>query len=261
MTVTALEAGAIAPIGHREAMELATQEASRLLDVVATLTDEDWSRPTDCEGWDVKALLSHVLGAMEANARPREFVRQFRVASKAAKRSGRPMVDEMTASQVNDHVAFTPAQMARGLADMAPRAVRGRRRIPAPLRRLPIKPGDPFPGTWRMGYLIDTIMNRDYWMHRVDLTRALGRELVVTAEHDGRIIADVVSEWARAHGQPFTLILDGPAGGTYVQRATGDAPPRASDRESTYQLDAVEFCRILSGRSSGSGLLNQEVPF
>jgi hypothetical protein len=26
-------------------------------------------------------------------------------------------------------------------------------------------------------------------------------------------------------------------------------------------LDAVEFCRILSGRSTGSGLLNQEVPF
>jgi hypothetical protein len=26
-------------------------------------------------------------------------------------------------------------------------------------------------------------------------------------------------------------------------------------------LDAVEFCRILSGRASGAGLLAQEVPF
>jgi uncharacterized protein (TIGR03083 family) len=261
MTVTALEAGAIAPIGHQEAMELAAPEATRLLDVVATLTDDDWSRPTDCEGWDVKALLSHVLGAMEANARPREFLRQFRVAAKAAKRSGRPMIDEMTASQVKDHVAVAPKEMARRLADVAPRAVRGRRRTPAPLRRLPIKPGDPFPGSWKLGYLIDTIMNRDSWMHRVDLTRALERELVVSAEHDGRIIADVVSEWARVHGQPFTLVLDGPAGGTYVQRAARDGGPAASDRASTYQLDAIEYCRILSGRSSGSGLLNQEVPF
>lgn len=251
MTVTVLEVGAIAPIGHQEAMELAAQEATRLLAVVATLTDDDWSRPTDCEGWDVKALLSHVLGAMEANARPREFMRQFRVATKAAKRSGRPMVDEMTASQVKDHVALPPGEMARRLADVAPRAVRGRRRIPAPLRRLPVKPGDPFPGSWKLGYLIDTIMNRDHWMHRVDLTRATRKELVLTPQHDGRIVADVVAEWARAHRQPFNLTLDGPAGGTFVQGTGGD----------DIRLDAIEFCRILSGRGTGSGLLDQEVPF
>ena len=27
------------------------------------------------------------------------------------------------------------------------------------------------------------------------------------------------------------------------------------------RLDAIEFCRILSGRASGAGLLTQEVPF
>ena len=38
------------------------------------------------------------------------------------------------------------------------------------------------------------ILTRDTWMHRVDISRATGRDLVLTAEHDGRIVADVVDE-------------------------------------------------------------------
>jgi hypothetical protein len=55
----------------------------------------------------------------------------------------------------------------------------------------------------------------------------------------------------RTHGQPFVLALDGPAGGNCTQGVGGDK----------LHLDALEFCRILSGRSSGLGLLEQEVPF
>ena len=60
-----------------------------------------------------------------------------------------------------------------------------------------------------------------------------------------------MAAWARAHHQPFRLTLDGPAGGSFVQGTAGDE----------LRLDAVEFCRILSGRGTGSGLLTQEVPF
>jgi hypothetical protein len=88
-------------------------------------------------------------------------------------------------------------------------------------------------------------------MHRVDITRATGREMVLTADHDGRLVADVVAEWARRHGQPFTLHLTGPAGGVFTQGTGGDE----------LTLDAVEFCRTLSGRANGAGLLTQEVPF
>jgi hypothetical protein len=106
------------------------------------------------------------------------------------------------------------------------------------------------PETWRMGYLLDTILTRDPWMHRVDIARATGRDLVLTSEHDGRIVADVVAEWARRHGQPFTLTLTGAAGGGF-----------ARDGGDHITMDAVEFCRILAGRAPGSGLLDQEVPF
>jgi uncharacterized protein (TIGR03083 family) len=248
-TITPLDG--IRTIGHREAMAIAATEAARLVDIVDQLELADWSRSTDCAGWDVKALLSHVLGAMEANAKLREFVHQFRVATRAAKQSGHPMIDEMTAGQVRDHERCSPAEMVTRIRDTAPKAVAGRRRIPAPLRAVPFDPGPPVGGRWTFGFLVDTIMNRDYWMHRVDLSRAVGRELVLTPEHDGRIVSDVVAEWARGHGKPFVLTLDGPAGGTFVHGEAGEE----------LRLDAVEFCRMLSGRAPRSGLLDQEVPF
>ena len=88
-------------------------------------------------------------------------------------------------------------------------------------------------------------------MHRVDLSRATGREMVLTADHDGRLVADVVAEWARRHGQPFTSAPHRPRRGD-VHQGVGGAE---------ITLDAVEFCRTLSGRATGAGLLTQEVPF
>jgi len=40
-----------------------------------------------------------------------------------------------------------------------------------------------------MGYLTDAILTRDAWMHRVDLTRATGHPLELTADHDGARVA------------------------------------------------------------------------
>jgi hypothetical protein len=104
---------------------------------------------------------------------------------------------------------------------------------------------------WRLGYLIDLIYLRDIWMHRVDTAAATGAELVLTPEHDGRIVADVVAEWARRHGQPFTLQLTGPAGGTFS--AGGGGEPTV--------IDAVEFCCLLAGRGTPTGLFATIVPF
>jgi hypothetical protein len=109
------------------------------------------------------------------------------------------------------------------------------------------------PETWKLGFLMDIIFTRDTWMHRIDISRAIGRDPVLTPEHDGRLIADVVADWSRRHGQPFTLELTGPAGGTYA--SSDDAEGES------LSLDAVEFCRTLSGRAPGVGLLSTEVPF
>lgn len=251
MTTTPTDAATSGAMNHVAAMKLAEVEITRIIDVVNQLRPTDWSLPTDCEQWNVKELLSHQLGAMEGNASLREFVRQYLVATKKAKSSGRPLVDEMTASQVSDHESLSPSELTNRLRSIAPASVRGRRRMPAVMRSMPIKPGAPYEGTWKLGYLVGTIMNRDFWMHRVDLTRATSLTTVLTPEHDGVIVSDVVREWARVHGQPYKLVLDGPAGGTFTRGQGGEE----------IAIDAVEFCRVLSGRGNGTGLLSQKVPF
>lgn len=88
----------------------------------------------------------------------------------------------------------------------------------------------------------------------MDAPHRRGRPPELTASHDGRIVADIVAEWARRHGRPFTLDLTGPAGGTYTSRP---GPPGAE----RISLDAVEFCRALAGRAPATGLLTTIVPF
>jgi hypothetical protein len=138
-------------------------------------------------------------------------------------------------------------------AAVAPRAVRARRRTPAPMRSaVRLKQDPPFDSErWQYGFLVDVIFTRDPWIHRLDISRATNREVLLTAEHDGRLVADVVAEWARRHGKPFTLVLGGIAGGSW----------HAGDGGEVIELDALEFCWILSGRAPGSGLLATRVPF
>jgi hypothetical protein len=104
---------------------------------------------------------------------------------------------------------------------------------------------------WSIGYLLDTILTRDPWMHRMDIARATERDPVLTSDHDGVIVADVVAEWARRHGAAYHLTLTGPAGGTWS----------AGEHGEEIEMDAVDFCRVLSGRGAGAGLLATQVPF
>jgi uncharacterized protein (TIGR03083 family) len=252
VTATASDARTIPPLRHREAMQLAATEYDRLLAAVDALGQGDWHRPTVNTEWDVKAMLDHVLGMMEMNASMREQRRQVGASTKAAKASGKPGIDELTALQVREHAPLSPAETAAALRRTAPKALEGRTRPPGFLRALPlVDPGVPGERRWKLGYLLDVILTRDVWTHRADMAAATGQEFVVTPDHDGRIVADVVREWAAKHGQPFTLVLTGPAGGTYSQGEGGEH----------HELDAVEFCRILSGRGTGTGLLTQGVPF
>lgn len=62
---------------------------------------------------------------------------------------------------------------------------------------------------WTMAYLLDVILTRDTWMHRVDLSRATARPLHLTPEHDGVLVAGVVAEWTRRHGTAYRLRLTG----------------------------------------------------
>jgi uncharacterized protein (TIGR03083 family) len=251
MTATPTMVSNVAPFTRAEAVTLAAAENERALDQLRSLSDADWSKPTDCPAWDVRALAAHVLGGMEAFSRFREFVHQMRAGKRAA--GDRPLIDGMTEVQVRERAGLSRDQLLARLADVGPRAARARGRVPGLFRRMPLKQDmhDGTKETWRMGYLLDVVLTRDTWMHRIDISRATGRPLALTSAHDGRIVSDVVAEWGRRHGQPFVLHLDGPAGGEYTSGTGGEE----------ITIDAIEFCRILSGRATGAGLLTQEVPF
>lgn len=243
------------PIGHAEGVALGEVAYARFADVVAQLAPDDWARPTDCAGWTVRHLVGHVVGAMRSAASTREQLSQLREIRSRVRRDGGTQVDAMTQVQIDRVAHLTPEELVAACRSLAGPAAAGRRRVPAPARRfvsIPVRMGS-LEERWRLGYLVDVILTRDAWLHRIDLCRAVGREPVLTAEHDGRIVADVAAEWGRRHGRPHRLSLTGPAGGTFAAGPPGEAE--------VFELDAVEFCRMVSGRARATGLLATEVPF
>jgi uncharacterized protein (TIGR03083 family) len=225
------------PIARPETVELARTETARMA-------------ATDCTEWDVRALAGHVLGMTESFSSLPRFVGTM--AGTARTVGDGIFIDAMTALQVRRNATLGTDELVARMRAAGPVQARwrGRRRL---LRAVPMdnELRDGTSERWRMAVVFDVILTRDTWMHRVDVATATGRPLELTAEHDGRIVADVVAEWARRHATPFHLRLTGPAGGDFTG-GTGGAE---------LTLDAVEFCRILAGRAPGTGLLAQQVPF
>ena len=192
-----------------------------------------------------------MVGFSESNASFRVFVKGMRDGKKRAKVKGYDhFVHGMNEVQVEERDHLTAAELVARWDTMWPKALKGRRRFPPFMRPIRLEFGPPI-GKKPMGsYLMDVVFTRDTWMHRIDICRAAGLDPVLTPDHDGRLLADMVAEWARVHGLAFTLHLEGPAGGTFVSGSGGDE----------LTIDAVEWIWIVSGRGTGSGLLEKELP-
>jgi len=249
------DVAALRRIEHDEAMALTEVENARLLSQLRALNDEHWSLPTDCTGWDARAVAVHLIASAEAQASPVEFLRQVWTGrTLTAEVGGSHWVDGVNEAQLRARRTLSTTELPARWECASTAALRARRRMPAPVRRLRLLPLGEALGTdlgWQpLGYLFGIGFTRDVWMHRVDVARAVGLPLELTADHDGRLVADIVAEWAALHDEPFALDLHGPAGGTY--RARGGAEP--------VRLDAVEFCRVLSGRAPGHGVLSHALP-
>ncbi|MDZ7731936.1 MAG: maleylpyruvate isomerase family mycothiol-dependent enzyme [Acidimicrobiia bacterium] len=190
---------------------LAAEEYARFGALLRELSPDDWSRQTDCDRWDVADLLRHVVGAMHGNASFRELAHQMRAERKEA---DPVQIDRLGVVQVRDRASRSVDQLLDRYDELAPRAVRRRFGMPAPIRRVKIPVELPsLQEKWTLGFLLDVIYTRDTWMHRVDVCschRSASR--FSTPDHDGVLVADVVAEWARRHGQPVELTLTGPAG-------------------------------------------------
>jgi len=255
MTMTTIDVTTLETLTHPEAMGLQEHELACTLHMLRSLDGDAWSTPTDCPEWDIRSMYQHVLGACEAGASMRENLHQLRRGRAYRKEHGGPLEAALSSVQVSERADLSSTQVVERLAAVAPKTVRGRNRTPALIRNHAKMAVDgPVHETWKLGYLIDTIYLRDLWMHRVDAAHALGQPLELNTAHDGRIVADVVLEWARRHGQPFVLELAGPIGATYVSDPDSPGTEHVT-------LDAVTFCRTLAGRVPATGLLTTVVPF
>jgi hypothetical protein len=152
-----------------------------------------------------------MLGMLELQYDADDRVRQITTAAQAAAGNGGLRLDSLTALQVREHAHLDPTELKQALREAAPRGLAARRAMPEQMQKTPYDPELPGEKPWTYGYLFDIIHTRDPWLHRIDICRAVGRSPALTADHDGRLIADVVTDWAPRHGQGFALTLTGPA--------------------------------------------------
>ena len=237
-------------IRRREARVLAEEEFTRFAELMASLSDDEMTRPTDCPGWDVRTMALHVLGSADAQASVPQFVHQLRRGVPLNKEiDSHHWVDGMNELQIRERSNLSNDELVAQLAAVGTKAVKGRWRTPPPMRYVPIPFGPPI-GWAPLKYLLDVGFTRDVWAHRIDICAATAREMHATAEHDGRLVADIVAEWSALHGEPFELVLEGPAGGKYSQGVDGER----------VEINALEFIRVLSGRVPGTGVLRHPLP-
>ena len=237
-------------ISRPEARVIAEEEFRRFADLTASLTPEEWARPTDCTEWDVRKVALHVLGSGDAQASFPTFVHQLRRGVPLNKEiDSHHWVDGMNELQIRERSHLSNAAVVEQLAAVGPGAVQGRWRTPPPMRYLPIPFGPPI-GWTSLKYLLDVGFTRDVWAHRIDICQATGRDMHATAEHDGRLVADIVAEWTSIYDQSYELVLEGPAGGKFGHGVGGER----------VEIDAIDFIRVLSGRLPATGVLSNPLP-
>ncbi len=248
---TAIDVTSVSRIAHDEAMRITEVENRKFGDLMRSLTDEHWSTPTECTLWDVRAMAAHVVGSAAGQASPREFLRQKRAGKPICKELGSPFWwDGMNELQVRERASMTTEQLVAEWDAISVKALRVRAKLPRPIAGLKVLNLPAPVGRQPLSYLFDIGFTRDVWAHRIDIAHTIGAEPDHDAQHDGRVLADIVAEWAVTHGEPFSLVLEGPAGGSYVQGGGGEE----------IHLGVVDFIRTLAQRTTASGVLEHTLP-
>jgi len=241
----------ITRIDHDEAMRITAIENRRFAELMESLSPTQWSTPTECTRWDVRAMAAHLVGSAASQASPREFFRQKRGGKPICKELGSPFWwDGMNELQVRERASLTTEQLISEWTTVSAKALKSRTKMPRPIAGLKLLNLPEPVGRQPLSYLFDIGFTRDVWAHRIDIAHAIAVEPDFDAVHDRRILADIIAEWAATHGEPFTLVLGGPAGGTFAQGIGGEE----------VHISVVDFVRTLAERTTASGVLRHTLP-
>lgn len=242
--------------GYVETWKACVDDAVALL---RGLDAEDWSRPTDLPGWDVKAVAAH-LAHLESEL---SGVKQERVAL--------PEGDHLTAPSsrytelgVVARATMTGPEIANELEECATRRYAALRADP------PSDPdGDPPRTPGRIGWSWERLLSNrpvDVWMHEQDIRRAVGRPGGMT----GPGAAHTASVFARGFGYTVGKRVAPPPGTTVVLDVGGAHPLHLAvlvdeggravpttdeaDPTATLHLDLQAFVLLCGGRRPASEL-------
>lgn len=238
--------------GYVDTWAVAVEDAVTLL---RSLRDEDWSRPTDCPGWDVRAVAAHLAHLeSELAGNPQDQVEV-------------PALAHVTSSMG----AYTErGPIAR--RDWSPTAVVDELETSAAIRLAALRADPPTDGSVRapvtpggIGWTWDTLLSNrplDVWMHEQDVRRAVGLPGGLDTA-PARHTADYLTEsldmvvGKRVAPAPGTTVLLEVVGSPARAVAVGDdgrarqvAPP--GDPTVRLRLDREDFIVLAGGRRAPS---------
>ncbi|GAA4572368.1 maleylpyruvate isomerase family mycothiol-dependent enzyme [Planotetraspora kaengkrachanensis] len=238
----AVHVGSVPMTSPADAYELRAAELAIWDGLLADLTPADWDRPTVCDAWTVGDIVRHLVAQAEEQVRPWLFLLRDRKATRAYPEL--PQLDAHMRFGAALHAGRSRQEVTERFRTLWTQANLVMRRRPAALRRMTFPSEDAHFGAFRLSLaeVYDVFLPRDLWMHRDDISQAVGRPLE-TGAHDRLVVEQVLRDLhARWSLRPVTLELTGPAGGTFD---IGDGTPGT-----TVRLDAVEYLRALSGRAA-----------
>ena len=236
---------------HAEAGRLSQVEYERVLALLEMLVGDDWQQPTYCTDWNVRDMVAHLAGAVTGSTSFAEFKRQ-NIQNPYLKQFENS-VDGTNKLQLEERVYKTTAELVTEFRQNGQIAINNRQKLPWLVRKMRLPMGEL--GFASFEYLMDVIYPRDQWMHRYDICVATNKKMVVTREHDGRIVALVLHDIAKklkstsAH-HAIVLQLTGPFDVEYQfgNKTTVDC---------TITVDFFDFNLRASGRLSVADLMEK----
>lgn len=227
------------------------QAVNDFVDLLEELDDEDWSRPTDLPGWDVKAVASHIAHLESILAGGPEESADIGDAEHA---SGLGLYTEIGVVNRRDASADAIINEIRAAA-----TARHTRLLADPPTDAAAKPDPVFGGVgwdWRT-----LLRNRplDVWMHEQDVRRAVDRPGGMdspAARHSAEYLAEslgyvLVKRVGAPAGTSVVLEMEGSAPYAFEVSASGrgERLTGVPDQPTTrLRMDREAFIRLAGGR-------------
>jgi uncharacterized protein (TIGR03083 family) len=232
---------------------------SSIASLTESLSDEQWSTPTDCPGWDVKDHLSHIIGTERSmageSAPPLDVATASHVKNPMGEANERWVVSRrgVPGAQVRHEFVEVTAERCRSLRSLDAEAFE---KVGwSPIGDVPFR-------------VFLEVRAMDCWIHEQDLRLALGfeggrggRGEAVSLYRVEQALGQVLGKGVRPpEGTSITVVVNGPLPKRYrYEIVEGRARSvEAATSTTTLELDALDYLLRFGGRISTAQVMSDE---